>query len=736
MKKLLISLSLLTGIVAFSQTDSAKVQNIENVTVTKKVIQKKSDRLVFDVSASPVAKGNTAFNLLKETPLVSSTDDKTLKIAGKSNAVIFINGKKTQMNADAIEALLKNTPAENIQKIEVITLPGSEFNVESSDGIINIVLKKKLTDGANGNFRASNYQGKFNSQSSSASLNFRKNKWAISSNLSSRNQIRIQEYDMMNGDARSTNNSVGYVKNGTFDIGGYLNIDYDLSEKQTLGFSYNTWYSENFDTETNLFNTIKFLDNSNNWQTHYNRTQNFMTSDDLNNNFNLNYELKLDDKGSKINVNAAYLKFGQTEKNQSMTSTTNSQNQIIGLEGKFNQLIPQHIDNFSGTVDFTKAFKSFTLGAGGNFNKTKTDNDTYLENLDLNTGNYVKDLQQSNHFVYDEKISGLYLNFDKNFGEKISAKLGARMEFTDSYGQILGSTIEVARKHQNFLPTFSVNYNINPTNSISYSFTSRMKRPSFWEINPERIYLTKVNYVQNNPFMKASSVFNQELMYMFKSAYFLQISNSYTKDATTQVPLQRTVNGVNELRYIRTNYGTKNNFAANLGMNKSFFKQIWNVNYVVGLQINSYKGSIDQDPITHEVFDPFVVDGSLVTPFVQLQNTVRLSAKKDWFLGVNYFYLGKNRIDLGTLKPLQQLDINVKKIWNDWTFSLDLKDILKTNKIYIHDVQPTGKFNIIDQYQDSRKAFFTVTYNFGNQKIKKARSIEGAASEIKNRTGN
>ena len=51
------------------------------------------------------------------------------------------------MNADALEAFLKNTPAENIGKIEVVSLPGSEYIVESSDGVINIILKKKQTDG-------------------------------------------------------------------------------------------------------------------------------------------------------------------------------------------------------------------------------------------------------------------------------------------------------------------------------------------------------------------------------------------------------------------------------------------------------------------------------------------------------------------------------------------------------------------------------------------------------------
>ena len=119
--------------------------------LAKKVFKKESDRFVYDVAAAPVAKGNTAFGLLKETPLVSSTDDKTLKIAGKSNAVIYINGRPTQMDADGLEQFLKNMPAENIQKIEVITMPGSEFKVESTDGIINIVLKKSSKKNIEGN---------------------------------------------------------------------------------------------------------------------------------------------------------------------------------------------------------------------------------------------------------------------------------------------------------------------------------------------------------------------------------------------------------------------------------------------------------------------------------------------------------------------------------------------------------------------------------------------------------
>src|SRR5690606_13125210 len=123
---------------------------LEEAVLKAKVFRKKSDRFIYDVAASPVAKGNDAFQLLKETPLVSSTDDKSLKILGKSNAIIYINNKKSNMDTEAILEMLKNTQAEQIQRIEIITVPGSEFNVEGNDGIINIVMKKDSTDGYNG----------------------------------------------------------------------------------------------------------------------------------------------------------------------------------------------------------------------------------------------------------------------------------------------------------------------------------------------------------------------------------------------------------------------------------------------------------------------------------------------------------------------------------------------------------------------------------------------------------
>lgn len=768
MKKLIICLSLLSGVGILAQekkADSEKVQEIKEVTMTKKVFRKLSDRFVYDVAASPVAKGNTTFDLLKQTPLLSSTDDSTLKIAGKNNAIIYIDGRKSNLDAESMAQFLKNTPAENIQTIEVITMPGSEFQAEASDGIINIVLKKKMTNGLNGNMRMASSVNKFVNSSASFSANYRKDKLGISANLSGSDNIQPQSYVLRNGSSSATNESVGDINDPNKNLGGYLNIDYQLNDKSSMALSWNTWANRSYDSSISLFNTIRNLNGDNVWETEYTQSRNNEDARSYNNNFNLNYELKTDSLGSKLNLNAAYLNFKrfQTTDNNTFQATAS------GTDGQRLQYVyqnlPQLINNFSGMADYIQKFKKdLTVSVGGNYNKTKTDNDTqnitshYIYNAD-GTLNRIENTSTPNHFLYDENIFGMYLTVEKKLSEKFSGKIGTRYEITNSTGTSDNShdpsLRRIERDYSNILPYLSLNYAINEKNNISYAFSSRMRRPSFWEINPVKNILTENNYTQNNPFVKASSTYNQELTYMFKNSYFLILNHSLFKDVITQVPLQRTmeklrvnadgtpvldlngnqiVDKYQQLRYIRTNFGDKQEMSAMIGMQKSFFKQALTSNFNIGVQHNINKGSLSVDPTTGDVFPTYTNNTHSTSFVVQTNNNIRLDEKKTWFAGVNFFYVDKQQIELGMLRNLSSLDLSIKKIWNDWTFSVNLNDVLRTNVVEIEDYQANGNYNYVknDRYQQSIGA--SIVYNFGNQKVKKVRNIENASDEIKSRT--
>lgn len=741
---------------AFAQqkkSDSVKTQNIEGVTLTKQVFKKQSDRFVYDVAASPITKGNTTFDLLKQTPLLSTTDDKTLKIAGKNNALIYINGRKTNMDAESLVQFLKNTPAENIQKIEVITVPGSEYQVESSDGIINIVLKKKMSDGTSGNMRMSNSQNKYNSSSASFSVNYRKDKLGISANLNGAENIQPQTYILRNGTDKVKNESTGDIDDPNKNIGGYVNVDYQLTDNSNLALSWNSWANRSYNSTIDLLNMItKYDDNGNLISTDYTRTKNRENARNYNNSVNLNYELKLDSLGSKLNLNAAYLNYKRFQYSDNNTMLPGAMNDFSLTGKKIIQDIPQIINNFSGTVDYIQKLKNdFTFSAGGNFNKTKTDNDTknYTYQFVDPAGNPIPNVEPKldfNHFIYDENIYGLYVTFEKKFSDKFSGKVGTRYEITNSLGTADNPQNPVeAQRHQrierdykNLLPYLSFNYAINDKNNISYSFSSRMRRPSFWELNPVKNYITEDNYTQNNPFVKASSTYNQELTYMYKNSYFLILNHSLFKDVITQVPLQRKYmengNEKVQLAYIRTNFGTKQEMSAMIGMQKTFFKQYLTTNFNIGVQHNINDGTLNTDPTTGQVFDMYTNNTKSTSLVIQTNNTIRLDKKKTWFLGVNYFFIDKQQIELGLLKNLMSLDLSLKKNWNDWTFAVNVNDVLRTNVVEIEDYQSSGNYNYIKNNQYRRNMTVSITYNFGNQKVKKVRDIESASDAIKNRT--
>ncbi len=735
MKKITFTLALLSATLAVAQQtkDSANVQTIQEVKLTKKVFKKTSDRFIYDVAAAPVAKGNTAFGLLKETPLVSSTDDKTLKIAGKSRAVIYLNGRETHMDADGLEQFLKNTPAENIQRIEVITTPGSEYKVESSDGIINIVLKKKTGDGLNGNMRMFNQQNYYNASGAGVSLNFRKGPLGVSTNINTSQNIQQQHYTLKNGNAAATNQTEGYITDPNLNLGGYLNIDYELNDKSSVALTYNSRANRSYNSTSNLFNVATYADAAGPEYTWTKSKENART---YNNSLNLNYQLKTDSLGSKLNLNVAGLLYKrmQTANNRTIASDENRNDN--GTYLTIYQEQPQLINNFSSTADYVQKFKgNLSVAMGANYNKTKTDNDTKYDAFNALTGNT---LRQPNHFLYDEDIFGAYVTVEKTLSPKFSGKIGARYEVTNSLGRSDDAQDEnlrnIKRDYDKILPYLSLNYAISENNNLSYAFSSRMRRPSFWELNPVRNILTEFNYTQNNPFVKASSVYNHELTYMYKSAYFLILSHSLTKDDITQVPLQGVIDGKNQLRYIRTNFGDTQEMSAMVGMQKSFFKGYLSSNFNVGLQRNINNGSLNTDPLTGDIF-PLYENHQKSTSFVlQTNNNLQLDKKKTWFLGANYFYVDQQQIELGKLQSLMSLDLSLKKLWNQWTFSLGVNDVLNTNKIIIEDYQDNGNYNYINQNQYNQAVELTIVYNFGNQKVKKVRDIDSADKDIKTRT--
>jgi outer membrane receptor for monomeric catechols len=164
-----------------------ETQLLKEVTVvTKKpFIEQQVDRTVINVENSIVASGNTALEVLEKAPGVTiDRQNDQIMLRGKQGVIVLIDGKQTYLSAQEVANLLKNTPSDNIEKIEIITNPSSKYDAAGNSGIINIKMKKNQSLGTNGTVIVGAGYGRYEKANGSLRLNHRGAKTNVFGNYS------------------------------------------------------------------------------------------------------------------------------------------------------------------------------------------------------------------------------------------------------------------------------------------------------------------------------------------------------------------------------------------------------------------------------------------------------------------------------------------------------------------------------------------------------------------------
>jgi hypothetical protein len=179
-----------------------KVDNINKlsdfvVTAQKKLIERKVDRLVFNVENSISATGGDAIDALKVTPSIRVQNDQ-ISMVGKSGMSLMVDDRLIQLSGDDLINFLKSIKSNDIKSIEVITTPPAKYEAEGNSGIVNIKLKKAKKDSFSGNIQPSYTQAKYALGSISGGVNYQKDKLTATSTISYDNgsTAPYQEYTL------------------------------------------------------------------------------------------------------------------------------------------------------------------------------------------------------------------------------------------------------------------------------------------------------------------------------------------------------------------------------------------------------------------------------------------------------------------------------------------------------------------------------------------------------------
>ena len=234
----------------------------------KPVFERKNDRFVFNVGNANIAKGNSAWDILKLTPLVMTSEQGGIAISGTDGAKVYINERKSLLSGEGLMNYLKSISSENVSKVEVITIPSSKFEAEGGAGLINIILKKSDLEGTKGSLSMSSKQASFNSQTFDADINVRKKNINIYSYFSTANEnlffTGFNNIDYLNSAVvyYKNNNEIERRLRNKFEIAPKVGLDLYISKKSTLSFlldySYTSLKRDNT-TKTSFINEINTI---------------------------------------------------------------------------------------------------------------------------------------------------------------------------------------------------------------------------------------------------------------------------------------------------------------------------------------------------------------------------------------------------------------------------------------------------------------------------------------------
>jgi outer membrane receptor protein involved in Fe transport len=712
-QKLSTNQDLNLGIIKISENQ----QQLKEVVVNskKKLIERKVDRLVFNVENSISATGGDAIDALKLTPGIKVQND-AITMIGKSAMAVMINDKIMQISGDDLVNFLKTIASDNIKSIEVITTPPSKYDAEGNSGLINIKLKKSKPDSWNTTIRSGYTQKTYGSERLGGNFMYQKKKLSLLVDLSSSNDKYIYTNDITYQYPVQNWKTSDYMNNKGKSVNASLVIDYKITEKMKFGLSYLGSLSKYKIDETyqsNIFNQ-----NLSNLDQLYN-TIGISDADHYNHSINLNAEQKLDTLGKKISIDFDYF----TRKNSKVNPfyTTNSDYLIPQTDYFYtNNISTNLINNYSAKIDFEMPYQWANLEYGAKLSFTTNDSNVNQNFYQINNNTTNPYLIQNSIFNYKENNQAIYISADKKITKKWDIKAGLRLETTQTTGFSEIESQTNKNKYTKFFPTLYLSYKFNDNNTFSINFARRISRPSYSELNPARWYQNLNSYEVGNPFLQPSFANNIEISHNYKELFISTLSYSNTENGYSQLTIHDF--STNTQTFVRQNYFTQSDLTFSETFNSNPFKW-WSItatSSVFYAEINAYSAYLAPK------YSGWGGDFNTTHSFT-INKAKTLAAQ------LMYLYSFKQVSQESIIEPLSSFSLALKYAILDkkLQFSLYANNIFGSDRMIAHNTSQ-GIYQSFKQYYDSQFIRFSISYKFGNNKVN-IQNRESSNQEEKNR---
>jgi iron complex outermembrane receptor protein len=659
------------------------------------------DRRAYTVDKDLTSQGGTALEVMRNIPGLTVDADGSVKMRN-ATPTIFIDGRPSTLTLEQI-------PAEQIERVEVITNPSAKFDAGTTGGILNVILKKNTRPGYNGSVNAGigsntryNAGGNFNVKEGKfnifTSYNFNLAAYGVEG-YTERENFRL---DKSLGGFRQDNEAENsrlfqFVRFGT---------DYQISNRNQLTVS-QSFGGGNFDLNDNqsfttfdgnraLVSTGRQINTQANfWR---NSTSQVMFrhnapkpgkewTTDLTYNRSRNGTDALFDLNSFDPAGVVLPTMPRLQKNDGLGRT---------------QVITWQFDYVDPLTEKTKL--EWGLRSNVRINSSELD----VQVNQANTG-FVLDTALTNYFAVDDIINAAYINLGSSLG-KWNYQAGLRFEQTYFIA-------EITNKGQRFeylypdgfnnlgkalFPSIFFSRKYSPKRELQVNFSRKINRPGWMQLMPFIMFADAQSFRIGNPAL-APEFFNiGELNFnqiYDKGNYLGSVYIRQTQDVITNfvyllpsdssILVSSFINGQNQWSY-GTEHSIKYSPVKSLDLT-------WNANvFYTDIQGGTAIGNLNNQG--------FSWNTKLIAQY---------RFKNNWNVQLNGDYEAPRIIPQGRTIPVYGADFSVaksfKKVWN---FNLSVIDVFNTRRFGNFFDTPffTQEFM---RRRDTRFVRLTANYRFG-----------------------
>lgn len=694
-----------------------KAGTLTQVTVVgrRPLIQRRLDKTVLNIENSTLASGSTAFEILQLAPGVTVSNNDNIQLFGKGSPLIMIDGKPTYLSVEQVVNLLKNMPSNNIAEIEIISQPSAKYDAAGNSGIINIKMKQNKAKGFTGNTSLSLGYGRREKERGSLNMAYKGSKFNVTADYAFNINHSIRYLDinrlLYNTGSKPTEfNRAGRIDNR---LGGHnykTTFTYLINKNHSVGaqlLGYNNKQKQYSTAFTDIRQTggdrDSFLTSS---------TEEISTFRSIGG--NVNYFGKLDSLGTTLTFDADYAKFNTRINRLFGNSLFDKGGTLKGGPDEVRNYFPTLIDVKVAKTDLTMPLrKKAKLEAGLKTSYVTTDNDAQFDSLINN--NWVPSLSQTNHFIYKENVNAAYVNYRKEF-EKTSIQGGVRLENTNSDGYSITLDSRTRRHYTDLFPSFFISRELKANSSLMFSYSRRIQRPSYQDLNPFRFFGDRYTYSEGNPFLRPAYTHSLELSTSIREAVTVMVRYAVTRNVIAEDVQQNEENGIITVKSYLRNLKALRSFTVSMSYSRDLTPW-WSTDNGITLNHSEYA---DDNLGNLRNLDNFNFG-------INMFNAFQIS--KTWTAELSGFYRSPWLYGFIEADAQYKIDAGVRKNFGSKaSLRFRITDIFNTNRF-----RGTAKYDNVDvlilNRFETRTAFVTFSYIFGNNKLKVSRRSEGTKDE-------